>query len=132
MERREFIIHGTVKTMPAPTDMDISVDVSDMDFGSPDAGVTSAVVSRVLTVSGTSGTVEISIGATDWVSESKVMVGSTTEVSVDSGEYVSVIVAGEVLLGDFTKGEYTLNFRVTPPTDIDLNEYTQKVVVIGE
>ena len=32
MERREFTIHATANTTPAPTDMDMSVDVSDMDF----------------------------------------------------------------------------------------------------
>ena len=132
MERKEFNIQGTVKTTPAPTEMDMSVDVRDMDFGSPDAGEYSVVVSRELVVSGTSGTVKVSIGATDWVSETKVMAGSTTDVSVDSGEYTSLIVAGEVLLGDLTEGTYTLNFRVTPPTNIDLNTYSQTVVVIGE
>lgn len=132
MERKEFNIQGTVKTTPAPTDMDFSVDVSDMDFGSPAAGVLSDVVSRPVTITGTAGTVALSIGATDWVANDKVMAGNNTEVSLDSGAFVPVIVAGEVLLGNLVAGEYTLNFRMTPPTNIDLNDYTQQIVVIGE
>lgn len=132
MERKEFNIQGTVNTTPAPTDMDVSVDVSDMDFGSPAAGKLSDVVSRIATVTGTAGTVALSIGATDWVANDKVMAGNNTEVSLDAGAFVPVIVAGEVLLGNLVAGEYTLNFRVTPPTNIDLNTYDQEIVVIGE
>ena len=132
MERKEFTIQGTVNTTPAPTDMDISVDVSDMDFGSPAAGETSIVVSRTLTLTGTTGTVCVKVGATDWIASDKVMAGNTTKVSVDSGKYIPLVVAGEVLLGNFGEGTYILNFRVTPPTDIDLNTYSQTVVVIGE
>ena len=132
MERKEFNIQGTVNTTPAPTDMDISVDVSGMDFGSPAAGELSDVVSRIVTITGTAGTVALSIGATDWVANDKVMAGNNTEVSLDSGAFVPVIVAGEVLLGNLVAGEYTLNFRVTPPTNIDLNTYDQEIIVIGE
>lgn len=132
MERKEFNIQGTVNTTPAPTDMDISVDVSNMDFGSPAAGELSNVVSRIVTVTGTAGTVALSIGATDWVAPDKIMAGNNTEVSLDAGAFVPVIVAGEVLLGNLVAGEYTLKFRVTPPTNIDLNTYTQGIVVIGE
>jgi len=60
------------------------------------------------------------------------MAGNNTEVSLDSGAFVPVIVAGEVLLGNLIAGKYTLNFRVTPPTNIDLNIYDQGIVVIGE
>lgn len=132
MERKEFNIQGIVNTTPAPTDMDVSVDVSDMDFGSPAAGELSDVVSRIVTITGTAGTVALSIGATDWVASDKIMAGNNTEVSLDAGALVPVIVAGEVLLGNLVAGEYTLNFRVTPPTNIDLNTYTQEIVVIGE
>ena len=132
MERKEFTIQGTVNTTPAPTDMDISVDVSNMDFGAPAAGELSNVVSREVTITGTAGTVALSVGATDWVATDKVMAGNNTEVSLDAGAFVPVIVAGEVLLGNLVAGEYTLNFRVTPPTNIDLNTYDQQIVVIGE
>lgn len=132
MERIEFTIQGTVKTTPEPTEMVMDVDVSDMDFGSPAAGKPSVVVSRVLTITGTSGTVNVKVGATDWVAEEQIMPGSTTEVALDAGEYIPLIVAGEVPLGDLSEGTYTLNFRATPPGDIDLNTYTQKVIVIGE
>ena len=69
-------------------------DVSNMDFGSPAAGELSDVVSRIVTITGTAGTVAMSIGATDWVASDKVMAGNNTEVSLDAGAFVPVIVAG--------------------------------------
>lgn len=132
MERKEFNIQGTVNTTPALVPMGLSVDVSNMDFGSPLAGQSSVVVSRVMTITGNAGVVAIRIGGTDWVALDKTMAGSVTEVSVGSSVYQPVDVAQEVLLGEFAEGEYILNFKVTPPNDIDLNTYTQNIVVIGE
>lgn len=132
MERKEFSITGTVKTVPMETEMDIVVDTTNMDFGSPAAGQASQVVSRTMTITGNTGVVRVSVGATDWVATDRTMAGNVTEVSVGSGEYVPLVVAGEVMLGEFAEGAHMLNFRVTPPGDIDLNTYEQKIVVIGE
>lgn len=132
MERIEFVITGTVSTTPITTEMSMEVDVNDMDFGSPSAGESSVVVSRILTIIGTPGTVSVKVGITDWIGREKVMAGSTTEVALNAGDYIPLVVAEEVSLGNLAAGEYTLNFRVTPPTDIDLNTYIQKIVVIGE
>lgn len=130
--RKEITINGTINTTPLTT-IDFAVDTTDMNFGSPPAGESSDPVQKTLDITG-EGTINIKIGSTDWISvdSSKIMPGGTTSVAVDSGAYVPVVVAEEVSLGNFVQGTYTLSFIVTPPIDIDLNTYTQKIVVIGE
>ena len=133
MDRKEIVLTGVVKTTPLVTPMDISVDgLPNLSIGSPRPGQKSVIITRNVVITGNSGAVTVSVGATDWVADEQFMPGNITEVAIGSDDFVPLIVASEVVLGNFIEGAYILSFRVTPPVDIDLNEYTQQIVVIGE